>query len=227
VNGERYFAGTMSDAGCFSMSGVKNAGVAEDGGCIVTRSPEMAVFLRMWRDLGRKPGDRYGFHISGVRGRMGAFAAACGIVQFRYLNEWNQRRREIAVRYTAAINEAGLPLITQMVPDESEPSYYKYVVVAGSQAEREQIEDCLAEANIETEHYYPHILPDQPVYQSEQLPCIFASDLTVARHLASCGTCLPIYPELNWQEQQRIIEAVKQAFARHLHVSHEIAMNTE
>jgi dTDP-4-amino-4,6-dideoxygalactose transaminase len=227
VNGERYFAGTMSDAGCFSMSGVKNAGVAEDGGCILTRSPEMAAFLRMWRDLGRKPGDRYGFHIPGVRGRMGAFAAACGIVQFRYLNEWNQRRREIATRYTAAFNEAGLPLITQVVPEESEPSYYKYVVVTGSQAERERIEDCLAEANIETEHYYPAILPDQPVYRSGQLLCVVAGDLTVARHLASCGTCLPIYPELNWHEQERVIEAVKQAFARRLNAGVAVTKETE
>lgn len=212
VDGERYFAGTMSDAGCFSLSGVKNVGVTEDGGCILTRSPEMATFLRMWRDLGRKPGDRYGFHIPGVRGRMGALAAACGIVQFRHLNEWNRQRREIAARYTTAINEAGLPLITQVISDESEPSCYKYVVVAGSQAERERIEDCLAEANIETEHYYPSILPDQPVYRSGQLPCVVAGDLAVAQHLASCGTCLPIYPEFTAGEQQRVIAAVRQAF---------------
>lgn len=212
VDGERYFAGTMSDAGCFSLSGVKNVGVAEDGGCILTRSLEMATFLRMWRDLGRKPGDRYGFHIPGVRGRMGAFAAACGIVQFRHLNEWNRQRHEIAARYTTAINKAGLPLITQVIPDESEPSCYKYVVVASSRAERGRIEDCLAEANIETEHYYPAILPDQPIYRSEQLPCVVAGDLVVARHLATCGTCLPIYPELTAAEQQRVIAAVRQAF---------------
>lgn len=212
VDGERYYAGTMSDAGCFSMSGVKNVGVAEDGGCILTRSPEMATFLRMWRDLGRKPGDRYGFHIPGVRGRIGAFAAASGMVQFRHLNEWNRQRREIAMYYTAAINEAGLPLITQVIPDESEPAYYKYVVATGSQAERERIEDCLAEANIETEHYYPAILPNQPIYRSGQLPYVVASDLTVARHLASCGTCLPIYPELMEGEQQRVIAVVQRAF---------------
>ena len=223
VGSERYFAGTMSDAGCFSMSGVKNAGVAEDGGCILTRSPEMAAFLRMWRDLGRKPGDRYGFHVPGVRGRMGTFAAACGTVQFQHLNKWNQQRRAIATRYTAVINEAGLSLITQVNPDESEPSYYKYVIVAGSQAEREQIEDCLAEASIETEHYYPCMLPDQPIYRSGQLPCVVAGDLAVARHLAACGTCLPIYPELNWHEQERVIEAVKQAFARHLHAGVAVA----
>jgi len=213
VEGEMYFAGTLSHVGCFSMSGVKNAGVAEDGGCIITRDSEMADFLRMWRDLGRKAGDRYGFHVPGVRGRMGSFAAAGGMVQFRHLNEWNQLRREIAARYTAAINDAGLPLITQVVPDESSPSWYKYVVVAGSQAERERIETCLRDAGVETEHYYPQIVPDQPVYQTGQLPCVVAGDLAVARHLADCGTCLPIYPELTQDEQQRVMAAVQQAFA--------------
>src|SRR5579863_3787416 len=38
VDGETWRAGTMSDVGCLSMSGVKNAGVAEDGGCLLTRS---------------------------------------------------------------------------------------------------------------------------------------------------------------------------------------------
>jgi dTDP-4-amino-4,6-dideoxygalactose transaminase len=118
IDGETWRAGTMGDIGCLSMSGVKNAGVAEDGGCLLTRSPEMAGFLRMWRDVGRKPGDRYGFHLPGVRARLGKLAAACGTIQFQHLDEWNARRREIAARYTAAIQEAGLPLNTQLSQKE-------------------------------------------------------------------------------------------------------------
>lgn len=68
--------------------------------------------------------------------------------------------------------------------------------MAGTPEEHEHIEVCLREVGVETEYYYPLALPDQPVYQTGQLPCIVAGDLAVARHLASCGTCLPIYPEL-------------------------------
>lgn len=213
IDGKTWYAGTMGDVGCFSLSGVKNVGVAEDGGCLLTRSPEMADFLRIWRDLGRKPGDRYGFHVPGVRARMGKLAAACGMVQFRHLDEWNVRRREIAARYTAAIREAGLPLCPPIELEGSAPAYYKYAVVAQTPAAREDLEDCLEEANIETEHYYPRVLPEQPVYQSGKLPCIVAGDLAVSQHLATCGTCLPIYPELLSEEQERVITAVKQAFA--------------
>lgn len=211
VGNETYFAGTLSHVGCFSMNGVKNAGVAEDGGCLLTRDPQMADFLRLWRDVGRKAGDRYGFHVPGVRGRMGTFNAACGMAQFRHLDKWNQQRREIAARYTKAINEAGSPLITPVVPDGIDPCWYKYVIVAGTPEERERIETCLQDAGVETEHSYPLALPDQPVYQSGQLPCAVAGDLVVARHLAACGTCLPIYPELTETEQQRVIEAVQEA----------------
>jgi len=138
-----------------------------------------------------------------------------------------QQRREIAARYTAAINEAGLPLITQVIPDESASAFYKYAVVAGTQGERERLEKSLQTAHIETEHYYPCILPDQPVYRSGHLPCVVAGDLAVARHLAACGTCLPIYPELNGHEQKRVIEAVKQAFARHLYAVVAVAVGIE
>ncbi len=207
------FAGTMGDIGCFSMSGVKNAGVAEDGGCLLTRDPQMADFLRMWRDLGRKSGDRYGFHAPGVRGRMGQLNAACGMIQFLHLEEWNARRRAIAARYTQAIREAGLPLVTPIVPDGSASAWYKYVVVAGTPQERARIEVCLRAAGVETERYYPLTLPEQPVYQSGQLPCVVAGDLAVARHLAACGTCLPIYPELLPDEQERVIAALTQAYA--------------
>jgi dTDP-4-amino-4,6-dideoxygalactose transaminase len=85
-------------------------------------------------------------------------------------------------------------------------------VIAQTPAERERLEDCLEEANIETEHYYPRILSEQPVYQSGQLPSIVAGDLAVSRHLAACETCLPIYPELLPEEQERVITAVKRAF---------------
>ena len=213
VDGETWHAGTMSDVGCLSMSGVKNAGVAEDGGCLLTHSPEMAEFLRVWRDLGRRPGDRYGFHVPGVRGRMGKLAAASGMVQFRHLDEWNARRREIAARYTIAIHEAGLPLSAPAEPEGSASACYKYVVVTETPAERERLEDCLEEANIETEHYYPRILPEQPVYQTGQLPYVIAGDLAFSRHLAACGTCLPNYPELLPEEQERVITAVKRAFS--------------
>lgn len=212
VNDERYFAGTMSDIGCFSLSGIKNVGVAEDGGCMLTSDPEMAGFLRLWRDLGRKPGDRYGFHVPGVRGRLGTFNAACGLVQFPYLERWNARRRAIAARYTAAIQEAGLPLRTPIEPEGSISAYYKYVVVARTRTERERLEDCLEEADIETEHYYPCLLPEQPLYRSGQLPSVVVGDLVVSHHLATCGTCLPLYPELLPAEQERVIAAVKQAF---------------
>ena len=213
VDGETWRSGTMSDVGCLSMSGVKNAGVTEDGGCLLTRSPDMADFLRMWRDLGRKPDDRYGFHVPGVRGRMGKLAAASGMVQFRHLDKWNMCRRDIAARYTAAIQEADFPLSTQIVPEGSTSAYYKYVVVAETPAARERLEGCLEEANIETEQYYPCILPEQPVYQTGQLPYVIAGDLSVSRHLAACGTCLPIYPELLPEEQERVITAVKRAFS--------------
>jgi len=223
VDGETWHAGTMSDVGCLSMSGVKNAGVVEDGGCLLTHSPERAESLRVWRDLGRKPRDRYGFHVPGVRGRMGKLAAASGMVQFRHLDEWNVRRREIAARYTAAIQEAGLPLSTPAEPEGSTSAYYKYIVVAKTPAERERLEDSLEKANIETEHYYPRIVPEQPIYQTRQLPHMVAGDLVVSRHLAACGTCLPIYPELLPEEQERVIAVVKRAFSRQHYAGVELA----
>lgn len=61
-----------------------------------------------------------------------------------------------------------------------------------------------------TEHSYPFTFPDQPAYQSNQLPCIAAGDPAGVGHLASCGNCLPIEPELATGKQQRVIAVVQQ-----------------
>src|SRR6266699_4797573 len=109
-----YYAGSMGDLGCFSLNGVKNMGGLGDAG-LITISPRLAArrreittHLRGMRDLGRFSTQRYVHETWGLRARMDEFSAAECLQELSELDRWNERRREIAARYTAALANSPL-----------------------------------------------------------------------------------------------------------------------
>ena len=204
------YAGTLGTIAAFSMGGIKNIGAAGDAGLILCRSAQHADTLRCWRDLGRHAGDRYTHHTPGVRARLSQFDAVTLAIQLPYLSAWWEARQVLAERYHAAF--AALPIAPPIVPPRTRHSWYKYRVLCATDTDRARLEASLVAANIETERYYPRILPDQPIYRDGLLPCLLTSDYPRARRYAACSTCLPIYPELTPDEQARVIAAVRAAF---------------
>lgn len=207
-----HFAGSMGDFSCFSLSGVKNVGAPEDAGALGVQHPDgIGNLLEQWRDLGRKRGNRYMHFAAGGRLRLGNFAAAGCLVQWPYLETWTRQRQEIAERYCTALRD--LPLRTFRAVEDRNHVYYKFPLEVETPQMLAEVVQNLEQANVECEYYYPLTLPDQPVYNGE-LPSLTMGSLAVARHFASCSVCLPIYPELTAEEQQRVIAAVQHAYSK-------------
>lgn len=207
-----WYAGSMGDLGCFSMNGVKNMGALGDAGMVtvsarqVTSNPRIVERLRGLRDLGRMSQARYVHDEWGWRARMDEFSAAECLLELRELDSWNALRHEIAARYDAALT--GARLQAPVVAPGRGHVYFNYAVQSPSVALREQFEAFLKRAGIEVMEPYT-LVPDQKVYWTGQLPCRVEA-LEVARQVAGRITHVPLYPELEEEEIERIVAVLNQ-----------------
>lgn len=192
--------GSMGDAGCFSFFPSKNLGGAGDGGLIITGEDELAARIRAIRVHGEV--ERYRHKYIGINSRLDALQAAVLKVKLKYLEEWNRARRENASRYDSAFK--GMDGITPPYVEEGNLSTFNQYVIRVER--RDALRDYLAEKGIGTAVYYPVPLHLQECFRylgwkEGSLP---ESELAAEQTLA-----LPVYPELPRDEQDYVIENVR------------------
>ena len=204
-------AGSMGDLGCFSLNGIKNMGGLGDGGMVtvsarlLARDRAVADRLRGMRDLGRYSNARYLHDDWGLRARMDEFMAAECLLELAELDAWNARRRTIAARYSAALAHSVVQAPVT-APGRSHV-FFNYAVRSPSVEVREQFERCLRTAGIEVAEAYT-LVSDQRPYRTGRLPCRVEA-LEVARAGADLITHIPLYPELEDEEIERIVTALQ------------------
>ena len=131
--------GSLGDLACFSFHAVKNLATG-DGGAIALNDKAMSNHAKRLRWLGIDKGtwDRtdnnraylwdYAVDEIGYKAHMNDINAAIGLVQLRKLDQMNQRRREIARRYTEGLSDLQwVQIPTQDNPD-SKSSWHIYCV---------------------------------------------------------------------------------------------------
>lgn len=165
------FVGRTSRATCFSFYATKNLPIGE-GGMVTTEDDDLAAWLRtarlhgMTNDAWRRylPGGswRYSVLEPGLKANLSDVHAAIGRAQLRHLDGWQQRRRQLADRYAAALRDVpGLGLPAE--PTRGAHAWHLYVVRVRPEfgMHRDELSQVLAERRIGTSvHFIPlHHLP--------------------------------------------------------------------
>jgi len=189
-------AGTFGSAASFSFYPTKNLGALGDGGAVTTNDAAIADTLRKLRQYGWSA--KYRNELSGGRNsRLDEIQAAFLRVMLPLLDGWNDRRREIANRYSAEIRHAKID-----VPRESGDEFVAHLYVVHTD-DRTGLQSHLTANGVSSEVHYP--VPDyrQPLFGER-----FASTMLphTDRSCASVVT-LPCFPELTDEEVTRVIEA--------------------
>lgn len=191
-------AGSMGDASCFSFDPTKPLAAPGSGGIVVTDREDLAEEIRMLRCHGRAPDGT--FRRVGGNSRLPTLAAAVLQLKLGRLDEWTQRRRTIADRYTAAIEETGVVQSPQVAPG-SHHIFHKYVLRSSS---RDVLRDHLARSGIETMIHYASPLHTQPLFEHLE-PVV---DNPVAERASKQVLSLPIHPFLSMQEVDRVVNGL-------------------
>jgi dTDP-4-amino-4,6-dideoxygalactose transaminase len=195
------WTGTLGQSGCFSFYPTKNLAALGDAGMVVTDDDSLAASLRRIANHGVR--GRYEHVEMGVNSRLDSIQAASLSVRLRYLDEWNQRRRALARRYSEGLSEVvGVP----SAREGNQPVFHQYVIRT---ERRDALRAHLAARGIGTEIYYPIPLHLQKALGPD---CGKPGDCPGAEQAAARALALPIFPELEDGEAARVVAAIRDFF---------------
>lgn len=194
-------AGSFGDAGCFSFFPSKNMTVAGDGGMVVTSDEMLYNTMKMLRDHGRDYGTKEGKYKSTILGynfRMSEISAAIGLCQLKSVDDWTERRREIAEQYNEILTDR---LTKPTAAANKKHVYHLYVIRTEI---RDELKDFLHENGIETGIHYPIPVHRQPIFEDSSLP----NTEKICNEILS----LPIYPLLSDEQLMQVCNKINEFF---------------
>jgi dTDP-4-amino-4,6-dideoxygalactose transaminase len=206
-------AGSWGSAAAFSFYPTKNLSAFGDAGAITTDSPEIAERVRSLRNHGAR--QRYYHDEIGANSRMDGIQAAVLRVKMRHLPLWNCARRERASIYDRLLSEAGLtktgassqpPVAPLKTRPEAHHIFHQYVIRV---RERDKLREFLKERGVGSEIYYPVPLHLQNCFA--YLGCA-KGDLPESERAANEVLALPMFAELEEDEQRQVVEAIAEFY---------------
>lgn len=201
AHGARYRGrriGAHGDIVCWSFYPGKNLGAFGDAGAVTTNDKVLAERVALLRNYGSA--EKYVNQDRGVNSRLDPIQAAVLRVKLCVLEQWTERRREIAANYSSGLVSAGL--ILPQVPDWAHPVWHIYAVRS---SQRNAVQAKLKKAGIDSLIHYPIPPHMQSAYAHLE---IGPDDLPLARDLAGEVLSLPISPHLGHEQVQHIISTL-------------------
>lgn len=197
-------AGTIGEIGCTSFFPSKNLGCYGDGGALFTNDDELAAKIVCIANHGMQV--RYHHDYIGVNSRLDSIQAAILDAKLPHLDEFITARQAAAARYDEAFGNC--PQI--LVPGRTTASthvFHQYTLrVIG--ANRDELKAKLNAQDIPAMIYYPIPLHMQKAYQD---PRYKEGDFPIAERLSACVLSLPMHTELDNEQLDYIISAVKES----------------
>lgn len=200
-------AGLIGDAGCFSFFPSKNLGAMGDGGAIITNNKKLNDIIRLLKNHGSSPKNKYKNLILGVNSRLDSIQATILRVKLNYINKWNEERRKIANYYSENLKEIE-QIKVPVVKDGRNHIFHQYTIRVKL---REKLKKYLEKEGIPTMIYYPLPLHLQPALKYLGYK---KGDFLETERVAGEVLSLPIYPELSKENQDFIIKTIKEFYKK-------------
>lgn len=196
--------GTMGNAATFSFYPGKNLGAMGDAGCLVTNDDNLAD----WAELFARHGGKGDHQIEGINSRMDGLQAAILSVKLPHLRAWTGARQAVARFYDNALDGISQLRIPTIVEGRTHV-YHLYVI---STIHRDALRKDLAETGVPTVLNYPKALPLYPAYaylghRPDDFPNAYSNQNKILS--------IPIFPEMNDEQQDYVSAAVLSFFANH------------
>lgn len=205
--GER--AGTIGDLGCFSFFPSKNLGAMGDGGIVTTNNKALNDKIKLLKNHGSSPDQKYKNLILGTNSRLDSLQASILSVKLKYLKKWTEGRKKVAKHYYEKLKEVK-EIVLPVVKIAQSHIFHQYTLKLISEKARGGLKNYLLSKGIPTAVYYPLPLHLQPALRYLGYK---KGDFPEAEKLANQVLSLPIYPELSAKDQNFIIEKIKEFYS--------------
>ncbi|MHC4148256.1 MAG: DegT/DnrJ/EryC1/StrS family aminotransferase [Planctomycetota bacterium] len=190
--------GNFGDLGCFSFYPTKNLGGFGDGGLVTTNQKSLAKRVKLLRTHGEDP--RYFYRVIGGNFRLDAIQGAVLSVKLKYIDKWNEKRRQNAAIYDRIFADSAVK--GPKIDANNVSTYHQYTVRV---PKREKLQKYLAEKEVSTAVFYPKPLHLQDCFSELGYK---KGDLPVSERLCGEVLSLPIYPELKQEQIEYVANTV-------------------
>lgn len=222
--------GNLGDVACFSFFPTKNLGCFGDGGMITTNDDDLATIIRALKVHGsgengmkayailndeevevveQNSGDntvynplKYYNYLIGHNSRLDEIQAAILRIKLKHLDEYTENRRSISHGYIEALKDTSL-----VMPTETEGGKHVFHLFILQSENREEIESKLKEKGITTGTYYKVPMHLQKAFNDLGYK---KGDFPNAEYLSERTFAIPLFPEMNDEEREYIINSIKE-----------------
>lgn len=194
--------GTLGNAAGFSFYPGKNLGAFGDAGAVTTDDDHLAQEVRLLRNYGSRV--KYENEVRGFNSRLDPLQAAFLRVKLKKLDQWNGRRKLIALRYIEELGD--LPGIHMpLVPKWAEPAWHLFVIRTD---DRTFVKNTLDLNGIGSLIHYP--IP--PHLSEAYKDCGYTiGDFPVTEEAANQVISIPMGPHLSPADQTKVIRVLRSA----------------
>ena len=192
-------AGQFGMAATFSFYPGKILGAYGDAGMVVTSDPDLAEKMRMLSNHGRL--DKYRHKVAAYNYRLDGIQAAVLSVKLRYLEEWIDKRRSLALCYNDAFEGTDIK-----IPVEADHSKHVHTYYVIRSPKRDEIQSVLEQSDVQTVIHYPVPLHLQPAYERLGYK---RGDFPVSEAESAQILSLPLFPELDKEQVHEVADLIK------------------
>jgi dTDP-4-amino-4,6-dideoxygalactose transaminase len=202
-HGDDFKQGELSDAVCTSYIIQKNLGCFGDGGMVFTDCDKINEAVRRLRNHGSTARNKHSF---GFNSRLDDLQAGVLSAKMNHITEWTDQRIAHAAKYTEALKDCTSFDLPYATPGFRHV-YHLYVIEVKCSCKRDELVAFLQENGIDAKTHY-----SIAIHQQEGFPwgkeCRIAGSLENAEKNAATCVSLPMFPELQADEQAYVIEKV-------------------
>ena len=206
ANGTKAKTGTLGHVAATSFFPSKNLGAYGDGGAIFTNDDDLAHFIRGIVNHGMYK--RYYHDVVGVNSRLDALQAAVLKVKLKYLDFYNERRKEAALSYSNYFKDHPNLIVPFRLGDCKSHVFHQYTLKV-VEADRDALVDHLSKNKIPCGIYYPVPLHAQKAYAD---PHVDSAQFPVTKQLVNQVVSLPMHSELTTDQIDHIAAKVLDFF---------------
>lgn len=201
--------GTFGKFGIYSFNGNKII-TTSGGGMLVSDDKERIDKVKFWITQAREKARYYQHKEIGYNYRMSNIVAGIGRGQLKVLDKRIAQKTAIYNRYKEAFNEIK-DIQMQPVLANSKPNHWLSALVLDKDSKVKPLDIILAleKENIESRPVWKP-MHMQPVF--EKYDFIKTSEETVSEDLFNRGVCLPSDTKMTEEEQDKIIDIIKELF---------------
>lgn len=197
-------AGTLGLAAGTSFYPGKNLGAAGDAGAVVTDDDGVAARVRLLGAHGSS--QKYVHDAVGMNSRLDTVQAVVLKAKLARLQHWNALRRAAAARYSGLLADVPGVVVPREAPGNVDV-WHLYVVRV---PERDTVLDSLHAAGIQAGIHYPVPVHLSGAYSAHGW---VRGSFPVAESAAARILSLPLFPHITVEQQERVVEALRDALA--------------